>query len=113
MNEKLFAVRRRHDAEERKEIIAEYERSGLTQAKFVERHQISVATLSNWLRAHREDGKQSADKAVAFAPVDMSGVLGGPVWAAEVVMPGGALLRLASVDGALTERLVKVLRRVC
>ena len=100
--------------EERGEIIAEYERSGLTQAKFVERRGISLASLSNWLRAHRQDGRKSAGKEVAFAPVDINRVLGGSVWAAEVAMPNGITVRLgAQVNPELAQRLIKAAQRSC
>ena len=112
MKEKV-SVGRRFSLKESAEIIAEYESCGLTQREFVEKWGISLATLSNWLRVHREKHAKSSDKAVGFEAVDMSRVLGGSRWAAEVVMPGGAILRLASVDEALTERLVKVLRASC
>jgi hypothetical protein len=111
MNDKGKANRRRYSAKERTEIIAAYERSGLTQAVFVEKRGISLATLSNWLRAHRQKEK-GATKEISFQPVDVKGMFASQ-WGAEVVMPNGSMLRLALVDGALAERLVKVLRRAC
>jgi transposase-like protein len=111
MSGKDKSIRRRYSAQERAEIIAAYERSGLTQAVFVEKRGISLATLSNWLRAHRRKDK-GATKEISFQSLDVKGLFASQ-WAAEVVMPNGSMLRLASVDGALAERLTKVLRRAC
>src|SRR5205085_1674539 len=105
MKEKVSEVRGRYSRKEREEIIGEYERSGVTQRELVEKYGISVATLSNWLRAHR----QNRQKQVEFKPVDMSGVFNGRAWAAEVLMPDGVVVRLGTqADAALVQRLVKV-----
>lgn len=111
MNDKVSLMRRRYSAQERAEIIAAYECSGLTQKMFVEKRGISLATLSNWLRAYRHKGKAATGQ-IRFQPVDLKGLFASQ-WAAEVVMPNGSMLRLASVDGALAERLTRVLRRAC
>lgn len=110
MNEKL----RRFSVEERQEVVAEYERSGLTQAAFVERRGISLASLTNWLRAHRSKEAKALNKEVGFRAVDMSGLMERPKWTAEVVMPDGSVVRLgAEAKAALAVGLVKVLRRTC
>lgn len=107
------AARRRFSVKERSEIVAEYEQSNLTQKAFVERHGISVATLSNWLRCHRP-GQNGTSKGVGFQAVDVSRMFGVQRWVAEVVMRDGAVLRLGEQASLrMAEGLMRVLRRAC
>ncbi len=107
--------RRHFTKEERCELVAKYERSGLTQRVFVEKHGMSLATLTNWLRVHRRNKVKTPSKEVGFRSVDLSGLLGGAqAWAAEVVLPDGSVVRLGSqVNATLAVGLVKLLRRAC
>ncbi len=77
---------------------------------------VSLASLSNWLREHRRKRRKplKKDAVPVFQSVDLSGVMGGPKWAAEMVLPDGSIVRLgAEVDVALAERVVRILRRAC
>ena len=112
---KEFSLKKRwrvFTPEERAELVAEYERSGKTRAAFVRQHGISLASLSNWLREHRK--KPAKDKAPVFQAVDLSGMMGGPQWTMEVVLPDGTAIRLGSErDAGLAERMIQVLRGPC
>jgi transposase-like protein len=107
-----FGGRRRFTPQERARVVAEYEGSGLTQRVFVGKHGLSLATLTNWLRAYRRD--KPGGQEVNFQPVDLSGMVGRADWAAEVVMADGLTLRLgAQASVAMAQTLLKVLRRSC
>lgn len=113
MKRKGFTVGQQKRAKERAQIIAEYEQSGLTQRGFAEGCGMSLATLTNWLRAHRRRDEKDGGREVRFEAVDVRGMLGS-AWAAEVVMPNGSVLRVgAQVEAGLAERLMKALRGSC
>lgn len=111
-----FVVRRRFSSEQRADLIAQYHRSGLTQAAFAQKHQFSLATLTKWLRQHRQNKIQSPAKQTtpAFQPFDLSRLLPGANWAAEIVLPEGATVRLsAHASAAFSDHLLQTLRRAC
>jgi transposase-like protein len=109
--------RRRFSSQERTDLIAQYQRSGLTQQAFVEKHRFGLATLTKWLRQHRQFKKQSPAKSQitpAFQALDLSRMLTGTSWAAEIVLPEGATVRLsAQADAPFTSHLLQTLRRAC
>jgi transposase-like protein len=109
-----FLSRRRFSSQQRAELIAQYQRSGLTQAAFVRQHKLGLATLTKWLRQHRQTQPPAKRIAPAFQALDLSRMLTGPNWAAEIVLPEGATVRLSAHAGtAFSEHLIQTLRRVC
>jgi len=80
-------------------LLAEYHRSQLTQREFVGQHELSLATLTKWLREERQGAKAPRRKALAFAELPLASRmlsgLGTARWAAEVVRPDGWTVRLA------------------
>ena len=111
-----FVYRRRFTAQERGELIDQYLCSGLTQRAFVEKHSLGLATLTKWLREHRQSKNQSLTNKTTpdFQALDLSGVLAGSNWAAEVVLSDGVTLRLSAGAGeAFTNHLLQTLRRAC
>jgi hypothetical protein len=76
-------------------LLARYHGSQLTQREFVEQHDLSLATLTKWLRWEREGGKDPRRKRLPFAEMPLAQVLGTARWAAEVVRPDGGTVRVA------------------
>jgi transposase-like protein len=118
MKEKVLSSkgRRRFGLGDRGRLIEVYERSGLTQRAFVEKHGLSLATLTNWLREHRQrvDEGSTREAVPGFHSVDLSRMIGGPSWAAEVVFADGTTLRLSSeAKLSLLQALLSTLRRPC
>ena len=63
-----LAARRKHrTAQQRREMVEAYERSGLSQAAFCEREGVSTGSLANWRRDLRGDTSRPAEP-VAVAP---------------------------------------------
>ena len=77
------------DEQRRKEILGEYDRSGMTQRAFAKREGIKYATLVNWLawrrRAQRGNGRPT------FAEVQLGPVRSAP--RLEVMLPSGVVIR--------------------
>lgn len=78
------------DEQRRKEILGEYDRSGMTQRAFAKREGIKYATLVNWLGWRRRSQRGSAGRPT-FAEVQL-----GPVRSVsrlEVMLPSGVVIR--------------------
>jgi transposase-like protein len=104
----LSGSRRRFTPAERVGLLAEYHRSQVTQREFVEQHDLSLATLTKWLRWERQGGKAPRRKRLPFAEVPLGQVLGTSRWVAEVVRPDGWTVRLApDAPAALVEQLLR------
>jgi transposase-like protein len=100
--------RRRFSAGERRELLAEYHRGGLTQREFVEPHHLSLATLAKWLRWERAGALAPRRKNPPFAELPLAQVLGGSPWGAEIVRPDGWTVRLMrDTPAALVEQLLR------
>src|ERR1700686_2607000 len=79
-------LRRRFSAAERVVLLGEYNCSQLTQREFVAQHDLSLATLIEWLRLERQSAKAPAREKAAFRRVAAAaraglGALGGGVGA--------------------------------
>ena len=100
--------RRFAKAEERARWLEEYDSSGMTQAKFCDRHGLNVHTFVNWLsrRRHgmdRPDGEPPVGRfqeLVLSGEETMSGI--------EVSLPDGT--RLRSGNARLIVEVIKQLR---
>jgi transposase-like protein len=100
--------RRRFSATERASLLAEYRRSQLTQREFVEQHELSLATLTKWLRQEREHPGTPGPQQFSFAEIPLGSGLGAPRWAAELVYADGRTVRLAGdAPAALVEQLLR------
>ena len=103
-----WVSRRRFSPAERAGLLAEYHRSQLTQREFVAQHELSLATLTNWLRQERLGATAPPRGSVPFAELPLAQVLGASRWTAEVVRPDGWTVRLASdAPAALVEQLLR------
>jgi transposase-like protein len=103
------ARRRPHSTpEQRAQWVRRYERSGLSQREFAERHHLGLSTLQKWIA---QDGRQDwsgwSGKPV-WQELKLDGVPSATRWAAEVVRPDGFVVRVAhDTPSALLEELLR------
>jgi transposase-like protein len=89
--------RRRLSDDARRQIVARYERSDLTQRAYCEQAGIPLSTLQWWLvKARREAAR---DTPVTFTEITLPEVARpdrgvGPAWAVEIITRTGVTLRL-------------------
>jgi transposase-like protein len=107
--------RRRRSPEEVRELLDEYEQSGLTQQAFADRVGVSLSSISLWLRKARNgDKREDADllpAASRLVPVTIRSTDPSPF---ELVTAGGATLRIpADFDPGALERLLALLEGRC
>ena len=101
--------RQRLSDDRRRQIVARFARSGLTQRAFCEQAGLPVSTLQWWLvKARREAGR---DRPVALTDVTLAEVArpgpdGGPGWAVEISTRTGVTLRLRDSLPPATLRLL-------
>jgi hypothetical protein len=117
MQQNQSASQRRRSLDEIKAILVAYHSSGLSQREFAQKRAIPLATLSNWLRRERKNGKPAKEKSAKiadprqkFIPVQLSqtpavaGVL-------ELALPEGMVLRIpGDFSAAHLKKLLVVLR---
>jgi transposase-like protein len=97
--ESLTVQRRsRVSAEERAQWVSQYHSSGLSTRQFVQQHGLKDGTLQRWIREERQ--RSPASEAAGFQEVQVSSYAGTGAWAAEVVLPGGILVRLGATASA-------------
>ena len=90
---------------ERREWVRKYEASGLTQRAFGLQHGLKLSTLQYWVNRERRPKRQR--QAPVFAEVKLAAATDATSWAAELVRPGGATLRVArDLSPALLEQLL-------
>lgn len=107
-------------AEEWKQLIAEYEQSGMPQKEFVERHQVSFNTFQYWLYRKTKRLRSESGSDQRFLPVEL---VPSPALSArgtqteskssggvEVELPGLRLRFEAGTSARYVAELVGVLR---
>lgn len=100
--ESLTVQRRsRVSAEERAQWVSQYHSSGLSTRQFAQQHGLKDGTLQRWIREERQRSP-SAGEAAGFQEVQVSSSSYActGAWAAEVVLPGGILVRLGATASA-------------
>jgi transposase-like protein len=98
--ESLTVQRRsRVSAEERAQWVSQYHSSGLSTRQFAQQHELKDGTLQRWIREERQRSP-SASEAAGFQEVQVSSYACTGAWAAEVVLPGGVLVRLGATASA-------------
>ena len=96
--------------ERREALLAEYDRSGLSLARFTELAGVRYSTFATWLQHRRikagaapqdKEKKKDRSKPVQFAEALVDGTLPpAPVlaWALKVALPGGAQMVLTEAS---------------
>jgi hypothetical protein len=96
---------RRFSLEQRKQLLTDYRHSGLRQREYAQQHGLGLSTFTRWLRLERRRAG-TRKRQVPLQQVSLGQLLGPSGWAAEVVLPNGATLRLqAQADPGLVEQL--------
>ena len=108
MNRNGLRKRIRTNAEQRREWVERWNRSGLSAEEFATSHGFVGSSL---LRRERESEKSSSDL-VAVRPVlkeiPVGGLFRKESWAAEWVQPDGHILRL---NAEMAAQLIEAMRR--
>jgi transposase-like protein len=82
--------------ERREELLAEYERSGLSQAAFARREGVRYPTFAHWVQERRRDaaGKpaETADAAPRFVELGVRGSVMTPAGTLSVTLPDGLVV---------------------
>jgi len=96
---------RRRTAEERREIVAEFRNSGLTQEAFARRRRISVGTLRSWIYRDEEIKEERQDR---FVEISGRVVAAGP----EVVLRIGDQVAVELSELPAPEYLIELSKRL-
>jgi transposase-like protein len=86
-NENNASGRASYTEDERRELIEEFNASGLTQAAFCREWNINPKTLARWLRIEREDAE------VSFCEVDVQAVSASDS-ELKICLPNGIAVQL-------------------
>lgn len=103
----------RTPAARRVEILAEFERSGLSGARFARLHGINYQTLMGWARKLRQPGRPEQPDPVGrlAARLGLREVSVGCPGSLEVEIAGGIRMRIQSLEQAeLAARLIRHLQ---
>lgn len=80
---------------ERRDVVEQFRKSGLTQADFAAEHRLTLSTLTRWLRnnrgPHAEDQPNRNGAGLQFHSLAFPTAA---AWTAEVQLPNGATVRL-------------------
>jgi transposase-like protein len=102
-----------YSAERRAALVGEFRSSGETQKRFAGRHGIKWTTFRNWLYA-RSPAKPRGTSAVAFQEVRLAPLSSASLWAAEISLAGGTVVRLqAAADPHWVQAIIQPLRQPC
>jgi transposase-like protein len=109
--------RMRASKEQRRVILAEYERSGISAARFAKQTGLKYSTLAGWLQRYRRTKPQARARQVRLleAVVEQAQGPGGQNPAVLVLqLPGGVRMEVADErQAALAAMLVRALARSC
>ena len=72
-----------------------YERSGLSQREFAERHQLGLFALRKWITQDGNRASSGPEGKTVWQELKLDGLPGAARWAAEVVRPDGWVVRVA------------------
>lgn len=102
----------RTSKEQRRVILAEFERSGVSAAQFAQRTGLKYSTLAGWVQRYRRMKRPGLK-----SPVRLLEAVVGPVpfsLALEVQLPGGARLEIREASQVpLVAALVRALEKPC
>ncbi len=87
--------RRQYSKSERRKLIRNFQKSGMSQTAFCEAHGLFCTTFSGWRQRMRN--KKTEEAPVTFAEVDLPAPAVHGI-EAEVAYPDGRILRLRNVQ---------------
>jgi hypothetical protein len=91
--------RPRSSAEERAQWVSQFHSSQASTRQFAQQHGLKEGTLQRWIREESQRS-QGCSEAPEFQEVRCSAFSSAGAWAAEVVLPGGILVRLGATASA-------------
>jgi transposase-like protein len=104
--------RPRSSPKERASWVRRYERAGLSQREFADRHHLGLFALRNWIAQSRNGLRSQGQAQAVWKELKLEGLPGVTPWAAEVVRPDGWTVRLAhNAPANLVEELLR--KRSC
>jgi transposase-like protein len=89
--------RKQYSKSERRELVQKYQNSGMSQSAFCKAYGLIGTTLSGWLHLMRK--KQREQFPIEFAEVELPQREASAL-EAEVVCPGGKILRLRNLQAS-------------
>ena len=110
MNDSYASERRRPRStpEQRANWVRRYERSGLSQRAFAERHHLGLFSLRKWIVQNAVPVRGDTDARAVWQELKLDALPGVTRWAAEVVRPDGLVVRVAhDTPVALLEELLR------
>ena len=112
-NHSIASRRPRWTPQERAQLVAAYQASGLTQREFAQQHGVKLGTFQQWVYRPRSPHRVTRRNKPAFQEISITEVPFLNGWAAELQLPRGVALRLnshVSVEwvGALVQKLGQV-----
>lgn len=103
-------------AEESKEWVERYRRSGMSVRRFAEENEIKLSQLNYWIY-YKHPQEPGPVKAPVFKEIKINGEgASWPIksWGMEIGLPGGVSLRVGSnVDPGWVAEMVRQIRGVC
>jgi len=98
--------------EQRRLILAEFERSGLSAARFAQRTGLKYSTLAGWVQRYRRTKRPNRKAPVRLLEAVLTSSLLAPPL--TVLLPGGARLELREAGQVpLAAALVQALEKPC
>ncbi len=102
----------RTSREQRRVILAEFERSGVSAAQFAQRSGLKYSTFAGWVQRYRRTKRPGQKSPVRLLEAVVASTPLGS--ALEVQLPGGARLELRDASQvALVAALVRALEQPC
>lgn len=93
-------------------LVAQWRRSGESQARFARRHHVPGWTFWYWCRKLADEPETAREVTPTFVPVQVTAAPAAPVL--EIVWPGGERLHVGSGASAdLVQAVVTALRAGC
>src|SRR5207249_4937616 len=85
--------RRRSTPEQRANVVRRYERLGLSQREFAQRHHLGLSTLRKWIAQATGPAWSGRNGKPVWQELKLDGLSVTTRWAAEVVRPDGLVVR--------------------
>jgi transposase-like protein len=106
--------RMRTSAEQRRLILAEFERSGVSAVEFAKRAGLKYSTLAAWVLRERRSKPRSQGQPVRLLEAVVAPAQGGTSSSLILRLPGGARLEVNNAQqAALAAELVRALATPC
>ena len=104
----------RTSLEQRRLILAEFERSGLSAVQFAKRAGLKYSTLAAWVLRYRRSKPSSQAQSVRLLEAVVDPAQGGAAGSLILQLPGGARMEVSTLpQAALAAELVRSLAKPC